>query len=390
MKREKDYVLPLLVFVCAFLLMWYRAPSRIEHGFLWAEDVAIFITQAHQLGRHAFFEVYSGYWHFVPRLVAWLQMKTTPVSAAPYFFLWASALITAFSCTYLAHAFRFFSRPVAGLLALGPLLVPQSGETLLNITNIQWILFPVLLVLLWENLFRPPESGYFVRGLIAVAISLTGPFGVISLVPFILTIVYARRSGRFTWRQTTFILFYLAGVAAQLYAVKTHPSALDFGPRPYLLHYSTRLIREMFTGLFPSPDNVPTAVGLVLAIPLLFVAATSRARWVCLLLAMMAGAIWLLGAARSTPYSGFMVWYGFGGRYIYPALLFFFWAALFSIETTTSQISRTVAGALVVFILLASASRFEATDWPVWQITPDGAEYTLKYAPGWTAQIPAR
>jgi hypothetical protein len=278
---------------------------------------------------------------------------------------------------------------VAGLLALGALLIPQTGETLLNVTNIQWILFPALLVLLWENLFNPPESGYFVRGLAAAAISLTGPFGIISLGPVMVASVYAWRSGRFSRRQLGFFLLYLGGVGGQIYAVKTNASVpLDFGAQPYVVRYSARLVREVFGGLFPFPENVPTIAGLVLLIALVFVVLKSRALLACLLLGSMAGAIWLLGAARSNPYSDHMVWYGFGGRYIYPALLFFFWAALLSIETTTSKVARNVAGALVGVILLASATQFQATPWPMWEVTRSSTGYVLKVAPNWTAQIP--
>ncbi|SDQ32670.1 hypothetical protein SAMN05443245_0928 [Paraburkholderia fungorum] len=391
MNRENRYLFPLLIFVCALLLLWYRAPTRIEHGYLWAEDAAIFITQAYDAGRHSFFLSYSGYWHFVPRLVAWLQMRTTPLTAAPYFFVWACVLITALTSAYIAYAFRRFSRPVAGLFALAPLLVPQTGECLLNVTNIQWILFPALLVLLWENLFNPPESGYIIRGLAAAAISLTGPFGIIALGPVTIAGAYALRSGRLSRRQFGFFLLYLLGVLGQIYAVKTSAAPpLEFGARPYLLRYSARLLREVFTDLLPLPDSVPTIAGLILAIPLVFVVARSRARGTCLLLASMAGLIWLLGAGRSNPYLDHMMWYGFGARYIYPALMFFFWAALLSFETATSTTSRYVAGGLIVVILLSSAARFQAQEWPRTEITRSSTGYVMKVAPNWTAQIPDR
>lgn len=389
MTRKENYLFPLLVFVGAFVLMWYRAPLRMEHGFLWAEDAVIFMAQANELGRHSFFQAYAGYWHFVPRLVAWLQVKTTPLSDAPYFFMWTCALITAISSAYMAHAFRVFSRPVAGLLSLAPLLVPQSGEILLNITNLQWILFPVLLVLLWENLFNPPESGYFVRGLAAASLSLTGPFGIISLLPAMLASAYAWRRGPFSRRQIGFFLAYLASVAGQIYAVKTEtPRPLDFGAQPYLVRYCIRFVREIFVGFFPSPDSVPTIAGVVLIVALVFVVVRSRVLWACLLLGVMAAVIWLLGAARSNSDFDHMMWWGFGSRYIYPAMLFAFWAALLSIETTTSAVARKVAGGLVIFILLASATRFQAQEWPMWEITHSDAGYALKIAPNWTAQIP--
>jgi hypothetical protein len=61
MQREKATLFPLLVFLCTLLPMWYRAPERIEHGFLWAEDATIFIAQAHELGIRSFVQGYSGY-----------------------------------------------------------------------------------------------------------------------------------------------------------------------------------------------------------------------------------------------------------------------------------------------------------------------------------------
>ncbi|MGF6858959.1 hypothetical protein OKW29_007870 [Paraburkholderia sp. CI3] len=390
MQREKPRLFPLLMFLCALLLMWYRAPQRIEHGFLWAEDATIFIAQAHELGIRSFVQGYSGYWHVVPRLVAWLQMKTTPIDEAPYFFVWACALITAGSSAYMAHAFRIFSRPIAALLALGPLLVPQTGETLLNVTNIQWILLPALIVLLWENLFNPPTSWYSARALAAAVIALTGPFGIITFGPTVLACIYARRRGKFSYRQTGFLAVYTAGVAGQVYAVATNASPpLDFGPAPYVWRYGSRMIRELFCSLLPSPDSIPLIAGLILAIVLVFVVARSRAVLACLLLAPMAGIIWLLGAARSNPYSVHMEWCGFGARYIYPALLFFFWAALLSIATSSSKLSRVLAGGFAVVILLASATRFPASEWPMWNITANDKGHTLKVAPNWAVQIPA-
>ncbi|MGF6871731.1 hypothetical protein OKW35_001189 [Paraburkholderia sp. MM5477-R1] len=389
MRREKDCLFPLLVFFCAFLLMWYRAPERIERGFLWAEDATIFVAQARELGIGSFVRAYSGYWHFVPRLVAWLQMKSTPIEKAPYFFAWACALITAVSSAYMACAFRNFSRPVAALLALAPLLVPQTGEVLLNITNIQWILFPTLIVLLWENLFDPAESWYGVRSLAVAAIALTGPFGIITFGSAVLATIYACRRGPLSRRQIRFLVAYVAGVAGQVYAIATNASPpLDFGASPSVWNYGARMIRDLFCDLLPSPDGAPLVGGLILAVALVFVTARSRAVWACLLLAPMALIIWLLGSARTNPEGVHMAWYGFGARYVYPALLFSFWSALLSAATTTSKLSRILAGALVIVILLASATRFSASEWPMWEVTRESAGYMLKVAPSWTAQIP--
>ncbi|CAB3670608.1 hypothetical protein R8871_01990 [Paraburkholderia graminis C4D1M] len=196
--------------------------------------------------------------------------------------------------------------------------------------------FSTLLILLWENLFSPPRSGYFVRGLVAAAISLTGPFGIIALVRTLVACVCVwRRGGVFRvanwicarlscWRRRTNLC---DGTNAS--------PTLEFGTPPYMFRCGIRLIREIFVGLLPAPNNVSTVLGLIPAVAFVSVALASSAHGVCLLLAPTAVAIWLLGAARTNPIADHMFWYGTGARYIYAALLFAFSATLLPIETTT-------------------------------------------------------
>jgi hypothetical protein len=96
----------------------------------------------------------------------------------------------------------------------------------------------------------------------------------------------------------------------------------------------------------------------------------------------------LLGAARSNPTMDHMTWFGGGARYIYPALMLFFWAALLSIATSSLKVSKVLGGAFAVVMLLASASRFPATVFPVTTITQSDTEYVMQVAPNWTAHVP--
>jgi hypothetical protein len=130
-----------LVFLLAVLVLWSRAPDRVAHGFLWAEDGREFIAYAHRLGKHSLLMDYAGYLHVLPRLLAYAQFMLTPIWAAPYVMVAACLVITAGTCAYIAATLR----PPLLAIAMGiaPVLMPQTGEVFLSIANLQWIIFPL-------------------------------------------------------------------------------------------------------------------------------------------------------------------------------------------------------------------------------------------------------
>src|SRR4051812_14917064 len=59
----------LALLLCSLLVLW-RALPRLTSAHLWAEDGAVFLPQALELGARAVFLPHAGYFQLLPRLVA--------------------------------------------------------------------------------------------------------------------------------------------------------------------------------------------------------------------------------------------------------------------------------------------------------------------------------
>lgn len=108
----------------------------------------------------------------------------------PGFFVGCSAAITLYIASR-ALSSRCPLPQVAGLCAMAVVLVPDTREVLLNIVNIQWPLAAGLVLLLLSR--DPAGAGQWTHDLLAaVALGLTGPFGVFLLPLFLLRALRCR------------------------------------------------------------------------------------------------------------------------------------------------------------------------------------------------------
>jgi hypothetical protein len=370
-----------LVFLLALLVIWFRAPDRLAHGFLWAEDAPIFMKTAHQYGYKSILMDYAGYLHIIPRLIAYLQFRETPIAWAPYVFVWTCTLLMATMCAYIAFVVR---NPVAAILiGLAPVVSPQNGEVLLTITNLQWMLFPCLLVLLWECLFDTPERFIWPRAVAMVALTLTGPFGV--LVWPIAILVAISRGKRMPRRAIAWMGLYTAAALAQAWMMYFYPAIKTPAGHVDWIH---RAPRELFADLLPG--HAPLWTGVVVAIWLCVIISTSRAAFLSAALCAIGIAIWALGAYRTNGDTPVLVWYIEGARYLYIPLLMFLWAAILSAVTARTRVSACASILFSAMILLASVTHFDAEVYSPWSITPSAAGRVVFVPPGWSTEIEFR
>lgn len=369
----------LSVFLLVIVIIWFRAPDRIADGFLWAEDAKQFLAEAHRLGRHSILLDYAGYLHLLPRLVAYAQFILTPIHAAPYVFMVVSLLVTAAACAYIAYTVPF---PVAGLLlGLAPVVSPQQGEVLLNITNLQWMVFPCLLVLLWECLFKSPPSWVWPRALVTAGFALTGPFGVFML-PAVAVVTFRRRK-RLNVRQVGWLAAYIAAALFQAWIMHAHPASMPPSGHVDWLH---RAPKELFADLLPG--NLPWWTGFALALWLAVIIAGSDSALIGAFICALGIATWALGAYRVNGYAPAFIWYGGGCRYLYFPILMFLWSALLSATTARSRTIATAAALFAGVIVLASATHFEAQVWKHWSIDEQPNSYEITVPPDWSVSIP--
>lgn len=376
-----------LVFIAAILILWFRAPLRVEHGFLWAEDAPIFLLQAHTLGSRAIFTPYAGYLHLIPRLVAALQVSLTSVRGAPYFYMWSALLLTAGACAYIASALRTLPPLAAVAIGLSIVLSPQNGEMILTITNLQWVFCPLLFVLLWECIFDPPTHGIAWRCALTAALAMTGPFGLLLCFVAVLAMALASRKRSMSRKQIVWLASYAAGVVAQAMTLMANPQ-----PRGVLgsIDWATRLLKDVFCGLIPGAVGgvpIPLWAGVVLAA--LFVASwiASRSIVVAFLPAFGIG-VWAASVLRIDNPDVLFTWYGDGSRYLYLPLICFMWAGIISGAVAPTRPARWLGTALACTVLLCSATKFAAITWPDWTMEKVPGDWKIVVPPGWTIDIP--
>jgi hypothetical protein len=369
----------LTAFLLSILIIWFRAPDRLAHGFLWAEDGNLFMLQAHQFGRHSILLDYNGYLHLIPRLIALAQHKLMPIGTAPYFFVAVCLLLTAASSAYIASAIRIQS--IALLMGLATVLSPQEGEVLLSITNLQWMLFPALLVLLWECLFAPPERWIAPRAIATVALTLTGPFGVLLAPAAGLAALWKLKT--LTPKRIAWLAIYFAAVLFQAWIMHTRPAPL---PPPGHVDWIHRIPLELFANLLPG--DAPLWLGWAMALWLMVIVAGSESALAGGFICAVGIAVWALGAYRVNGNAPILCWYSTGSRYFYIPLVMFIWASLLAWATARSRMIRVGAAGFAIVLMLASASRFEAGVWEAWSITTTLTTYEIKMPPSWSASIP--
>lgn len=209
------------VLLCATLILMLRKTSSLLQPQFWAEDGIIFFLQQYDQGITALLEPYAGYYHLLPRLLALLAASCCSYALAPVIYNYSSLLLT-----LLVVASVFSPRlrvPYKPLLALVIVLVPHpNGEVFITITNLQWLLSLLLIMLLLKE---PPDARYsdvtLQRAgdyLLLVVCGFTGPFLV-----FLSPLFVYRWCRQRNVANTSMLLLVLGIVGVQLAAIiNTH------------------------------------------------------------------------------------------------------------------------------------------------------------------------
>lgn len=206
------------VFAALAGLIALRKPSALHTPQLWAEDGSVFLLENDQFGLAALFQPYMGYLHTIPRLTAWLASVLLDPAWWP-----AAYNGVAFACWVGVIARTFSARlalPHKPWLALAMFVGPQTGEILLNLTNVQWI---AAFVFVQQALIARPANGRERAGDLALIalVGLTGPF-VIALVPLLAWRWWRDRRG------DNLAVLLVAGACAATQAWLIHRAAITF------------------------------------------------------------------------------------------------------------------------------------------------------------------
>lgn len=128
-----------LLFIVLAVIMVVRRPDMLLNPQPLSEDGHVFIQGILDHSYLSFFDPYAGYLHLIPRIVTYFAMMFGLANAPLIMHLSALAL-TVICISYLYKKdFRFLVKNDAVRFLLCVLIVSMpTGETILNITNIQW------------------------------------------------------------------------------------------------------------------------------------------------------------------------------------------------------------------------------------------------------------
>lgn len=372
----------LAIFAITLGLTFARMPERLTQGFLWAEDVSIFLKGGYDQGLGSIFVPYAGYLHAVPRLIVAAYASVGSPAHAPLVLAWICAIVLAGAATLLfAAVHRHLGRVAAVCFALALTVVPQDGEIWLTVTNLQWILGPLLLVLLWREFVAEqvfPARVFYLDSVLIVLLALTGPFGLVFSV-FVIGAAWIK--GRRNWSHRTWGLFVAYGLAitaqvACLLHANSQGGLVKFNPADFNW---IRSFLRFFVLDFISPaslnDKWPNA--LRICVLLVAIACCGYAlyktprnyRFACVALLFLAVLFWALGIARFGRTDIPMRWSMGGSRYLYVPFIFCFWTFVIGLSTANGAAAKLAASVLLLLVCICSVNGFASVKWPATSIT---------------------
>jgi hypothetical protein len=336
------------VLVIFAILLFLRKPFALVVPQLYAEDGTIFLVRNDLLGLRALIEPYMGYWHLIPRLVAFVASRLLDPAWWPTFYnlvaylLWVFVVARTFSPRLpLPPALRPW-------LALALFLGPQTGEVLFCITNVQWV---IAFLLIEQAFIAPPATAAQRTGdiVLLVFLGLTGPF-VLALGPLLAWRWWRSR----TTDNLAILLVATACAAVQAWWI------LHTGPKfDYPAFAASRFFEVIGQRLFiwpvfgsklaySLPPIVLSILGMLPVVALLGWSLRAhprrflRVQLVAAFLLMMAA-----GVYRARPDTWGLLGIDFGDRYFYLPRVLLWW--LFILELDTAQ--RAIAWLARVLVL---------------------------------------
>src|SRR5215204_5643554 len=166
-----------LVFLFAAALVVSRRPDMIFHAQFWAEDGKIWFADAYNLGAlEPMLHPAAGYFDTLPRLAALIGLMF-PMESVPLLFNCIALVFQLLPVLFIlsSRCSEWGSFNARALLAFLYLALPNSQELHSSISNTQWRLALLMLMILFSS---PGRTTFWkVFDVVVVALgALTGPF----------------------------------------------------------------------------------------------------------------------------------------------------------------------------------------------------------------------
>ena len=390
-----------MIFALIGALVYLRMPGRLMNGFLWAEDAPVFLFDANTIGIKSLWHPYAGYLHLLPRIIVYGFGFFIPMAHAPLAFAWTSALILCYCCTFIFGVIRRSSSFTMGAaFAMTPLLIPHSGEVWLTVTNLQWVIAPALLLLLWEE-FCTDYCGGRARSLSIALLSLTGPFGMIFFPVICVGICLSKKAGQLRERLVS-AMAYLFAIGVQAATLISSSGAATDPSHHHLIdylhyHWVGRFLRHFIASYLFTDKEVaqfgmhwPHIAGTCLILSALCALMSGKNRVIAVMLLLLSAALWAMGIVRTNAWTFDIVWWGAGARYFYIPFVLTTWSLIIAAFESSFPLVRMVSIGLLCSAAFNASTRFDADILPaaIFHMNEATKSWHVEVPPNMSAEIP--
>ncbi len=216
------------------MLLFLRKPRALLQAELWADDGWTFYPQAYAHGWRSLLIPYGGYLDTLQRLIA-LAAQPLPLAAVPTAFALAAFAVQVLPPVFLISnrmAPALPSPPLRLVLALLLLAMPDEIEVYVNLTNSQWNLALLALLVVLGRPARTRAGSAFDAAVLALS-GVSGPF-MLMLAPVAAWQAW-RQPGASTWLRLALIVATAAIQLAVLLASHDQRASTPLGAGPRML-----------------------------------------------------------------------------------------------------------------------------------------------------------
>jgi hypothetical protein len=357
---SRAIVLTCVLLACVAILFFRKSDAFTRPQF-WAEDGAVFFSDARNEGWRSLVKPYRGSVYLAQRLVS-LAGNWIPVRYVPHFYNLAALLATLGVVTFvLCSRTSFRSKALLGVAVVA---APHTGEVFMNLTNVGWILALAMVIFIVSEDARTIRRA-LIEGVALAVLCLTGPF-VLMFAPFFVLRAILKRSP-YSWMMGA-IAIVCSGIALFNVSADRIGGHVNFSDPNWMgffgNHVSGLLIlgRDL-TDRIPNSKTLAGASALILGI-LLYLAVRSRDRDCLVFLgAAVAVVATTAYAFRGGPNMSInSMCAPIGDRYSYIPTVCLVWALLLILERRGR--AAPAAGLLLVLVCLSSTTMLKGSPLP--------------------------
>jgi hypothetical protein len=338
----------LLMFAFA---IFSKTPQQFITPQFWAEDGVIFFTQAMEKGACSFTISYAGYLHLIPRSIAYIATFLPAIYSPIIYFYLSNIILLILAWSYLV---LWKQSPIGLFLVFSTILVPTRGEIFASMTNLQWVIAPLILIIFYsDSRLSKLSKAFFPLTLFFVC--LTGPFSIF-FFPFVIATFFVQKNSIYRFIN---LAIYFLGTFTQIICLlgSDRHQKTPLAIKSCLSFFFVNFLGSAFIGKFALKAPIlGAAIGVTFTFWILSCVYRLAGKDKIMALCLIASSGGLLFASFAADEGICMTPFAGGSRYFYIPSLLLIW--LIGLVTEKLQYSRIANISFLVLIGLSAITSY--------------------------------